>query len=106
VYNKPYKGFDGFRHAVFGDTITVERHISRIGQSSAYLLKDQHGRRAGCDGATRASFPHLHNMHQRMVCTDAWRRQQHGQLTLARLASRLGSSAQVHACRSWAPHRA
>lgn len=46
VYNKPYKGFDGYRHALFGDTITVERRLSRVGGASSYLLKDQHGRRA------------------------------------------------------------
>jgi hypothetical protein len=44
VCNKPYKNFDGFRHATFGDTITVERRISAVGSSSSYALKDHTGR--------------------------------------------------------------
>jgi hypothetical protein len=44
VYNRPYKGFDSYRHSLFGDTITVERRIGRAGSSSSYALKDASGR--------------------------------------------------------------
>ena len=44
VYNKPFKGHDAFRHALYGDTITVERRISTVGAASSYALKDHAGR--------------------------------------------------------------
>ncbi|KAI3430279.1 hypothetical protein D9Q98_004875 [Chlorella vulgaris] len=47
VYNRPYKGFDSYRHSLFGDTITVERRIGRAGSSSSYALKDASGRIQG-----------------------------------------------------------
>lgn len=47
MYNRPYKGHDAYRHALFGDTITVERRISRVGASSSYALKDSAGRVQG-----------------------------------------------------------
>ncbi|KAL4424708.1 hypothetical protein ABPG77_000051 [Micractinium sp. CCAP 211/92] len=44
VWNRPYKGFDGYRHDVFGDTITVERRIANVGTASSYALKGADGR--------------------------------------------------------------
>lgn len=37
------RGYDAYRHNVFGDTITVERKISATG-TSGYALKDAAGR--------------------------------------------------------------
>lgn len=36
--------FDAFQHEIYGDLITVERHIARVGTASAYLLKDGNGK--------------------------------------------------------------
>lgn len=43
IWNKPYFGKDAFQHERYGDTITVERRISRAASSSWYL-KDQNGK--------------------------------------------------------------
>ncbi|KAL4422537.1 hypothetical protein ABPG75_008734 [Micractinium tetrahymenae] len=44
VWNRPYKGFDAYRHDLFGDTITVERRIANVGTASSYVLKGADGR--------------------------------------------------------------
>lgn len=57
--NKPYKGFDAFRHALFGDAITVERKIAAAGTSS-YALKGADGRCAPlrCAACLLAAWRH------------------------------------------------
>jgi len=43
IWNKPYFGKDAFQHDRYGDTITVERRISRAA-SSSWNLKDHNGK--------------------------------------------------------------
>lgn len=43
IWNKPYFGKDAFQHDRYGDTLTVERRISRTGNNHWYL-KDHNGK--------------------------------------------------------------